>query len=45
MDGETGGDVEVAGPLGVDLAFEVERTAFVGDVAWDDEEAKSDPEE
>lgn len=35
---------EVSGPLGVDFSFEVERAAFVGEVAWHDEEDESDPE-
>jgi len=35
---------ERAGPLGVDLAFEVERPALVGDVTWGDKEGEADPE-
>lgn len=35
---------EVAGPLGVDLALEVECPALVGDVAGGDEEGKAEPE-
>jgi hypothetical protein len=36
---------EELGPLGVDLALEVECVFFVGDVAGDDEEAEGEPEE
>ena len=35
---------EVAGPLGVDLALEIECSAFVGDVPGSDEEGETYPE-
>jgi len=36
---------EESGPFRVDFAFEIERPAFIGDVAWGDEEAETYPEE
>ena len=36
---------EVAGPLRVDLTFEVERVPLVGEVSGDEEEDEGDPEE
>ena len=45
LDAETTEDAELAGPLGVDFAFEVEGDAFVGEIPGDDEECECDPAE
>lgn len=45
LDAQAAVEAEVAGPLGVDLALEVECALLVGDVAWGDEEGEADPEE
>ena len=45
MHAQPAGGAELAGPLAVDLAFEVECAPFVGEVAWDNESGKDEPEE
>ena len=45
LDAKSPVGAEVPGPLGVDLAFEVECAALVGEVAGNNEEDEGDPEE
>ena len=45
LNAEATEDAKLAGPLGVEFAFEVEGDAFVGEVPGDDEECKCDPAE
>ena len=45
LNAQTAAQAEVAGPLGVDLALEVERALLVSDVAGRDEQREADPEE
>lgn len=43
LDAQAAEDAEVAGPLSVDFAFQVEGDALVGEVSGHDEQAESDP--
>lgn len=45
LDAETASETDAGGPLGVDLALEVEGLFLVGDISGSDEQAKGDPEE
>ena len=45
LDAQTAGDAEGAGPLGVDLALEVERAHFVREIPGDEDEDEGDPGE
>lgn len=45
LDAEAAVGAEGAGPLGVDLALEVERATLVCDVAGGDEEGEADPKQ
>ena len=43
LDPQTSIYAEVSRPLGVDFAFEIERATFISDVAWRDEQGKTNP--
>lgn len=45
LDAQPPEDAELTRPLSVDFALEVEGDAFIGEVAWDDEECECDPAE